>query len=327
MVAKRFGLFLIVIWGAATLNFFLPRLSPGDPIRERLFALSTQGGLTQTGVEEMVASYNARFGLDKPLWQQYFSYLSDIVRFDFGYSLSMFPAKATDLIFDALPWTVGLLLVTTLLSFVLGTFLGALIAWPRSPKWLEYLASPMLTLGAIPYYLLALVLLYLLAFSWKWFPLSGGYTPGTQQSFSLEFWADVLKHSVLPALSIILAAIGSWAIGIRGMMISTIGEDYMTFAEARGLRPRTIFARYGLRNAMLPQVTSLALSLGHIVSGALIVEVVFTYPGVGSLLYNAIKGADYFVVYGVVFMVVLAIGLATMLVDLAYPLLDPRIRG
>jgi peptide/nickel transport system permease protein len=144
---------------------------------------------------------------------------------------------------------------------------------------------------------------------------------------SWDFWLDVLKHSILPALSIILAAVGAWAIGIRGMMISTVGEDYMTFAEARGLKGKTVFYRYGLRNAMLPQITSLALSLGHIVSGALIVEVVFTYPGVGSLLFNAIRGADYFVVYGVVFMVVLAIGLATMLVDLAYPLLDPRIRS
>ncbi len=327
MVAKRFGLFLIVIWGAATLNFFLPRLAPGNPVQERMFALSTQGGLTQTGIDEMVASYNERFGLDQPLWKQYFYYLADMFRFDFGYSLSLYPTKATDLIFDALPWTVGLLLVTTLISFVLGTLLGALIAWPKSPKWLEYLAAPMLTLAAIPYYLLALVLLYVLAFSWKWFPLSGGYTPGTQMNLSWDFAMDVLKHSVLPALSIILAALGSWAIGIRGMMVTTNGEDYMTFAESRGLRGSTMFTRYGLRNAMLPQVTSLALSLGNIVSGALIVEVVFTYPGVGSVLYAAIRGADYFVVYGVVFMVVLAIGIATMVVDLAYPLLDPRIRG
>ena len=327
MFAKRFGLFLIVIWGAATLNFFLPRLAPGDPIRERLFALSTQGGLTQTGVEEMVASYNERFGLDQPLWKQYFYYLWDMLTFNFGYSLSLFPAKASDLIFDALPWTVGLLLVTTVISFILGTLMGALIAWPKSPKWLEYCAAPMLTLAAIPYYLLALVLLYVFAFSLKWFPLSGGYSPGTQPTMTLDFWVDVIKHSILPALSIILAAIGTWAIAIRGMMISTNGEDYMTFAEARGLKSNTMFYRYSLRNAMLPQVTSLALSLGHIVSGALIVEVVFTYPGVGSLLYNAIRGADYFLVYGIVFMVVLALGVATMLVDLAYPILDPRIRG
>jgi peptide/nickel transport system permease protein len=137
---------------------------------------------------------------------------------------------------------------------------------------------------------------------------------------------DVLKHSILPAFSIILSAIGFWALGIRGMMVTTSGEDYMLYAEARGLRGRTIFARYGLRNALLPQVTALALSLGNIVSGAILVEVIFTYPGVGSLLFRAIQGADYFVIYGIVFMVVLAIGLATMIVDLAYPLLDPRIR-
>jgi peptide/nickel transport system permease protein len=137
---------------------------------------------------------------------------------------------------------------------------------------------------------------------------------------------DVLKHSILPAFSIILSAIGFWALGIRGMMVTTSGEDYMLYAEARGLRDRTIFARYGLRNALLPQVTALALSLGNIVSGALLVEVIFTYPGVGSLLFKAIQGADYFVIYGIVFMVVLAIGFATMIVDLAYPLLDPRIR-
>jgi peptide/nickel transport system permease protein len=325
-ILRRFGLFVVVIWGAATLNFFLPRLAPGDPVRERLFALSTQGGLTQTGIEEMVASYNKRFGLDLPLWRQYLNYLWDMVRFDFGYSLSFFPVKAGTLIYDALPWTIGLLLVTTVLSFVIGTLFGALIAWPKAPRWLEYAAAPMLTLAAIPYYLLALVLLYVVAFSWKLLPLSGGYTAGTQQQMTLDFWMDVLKHSILPALSIILAAIGSWAIGIRGMMISTVGEDYMTFAEARGLKSSTMFFRYGLRNALLPQVTSLALSLGHIVSGALIVEVVFTFPGAGSLLYNAIKGADFFVVYGVVFMVILTLGIATMLVDLAYPLLDPRIR-
>ena len=326
MVAKRFGLFLFVIWGAATLNFFLPRIGPGDPVRERLFALSTQGGLTQTGVEEMVASYNARFGLDLPLWRQYLNYLVDMVTFNFGYSLSLFPAKATDLIFDALPWTIGLLLVTTILSFALGTIFGALIAWPKSPRWMEVLAAPMLTLAAVPYYLLALILLYVFAFSLKWFPLSGGYTPGTQPTWSWSFWQDVIRHSILPALSIILAAIGAWAIGIRGVMISTIGEDYMTFVEARGLKSTTIFTHYALRNALLPQVTSLALSLGFIVSGALIVEVVFTYPGVGSLLYNAIRGADFFVVYGIVFMVVLTLGIATMMVDLAYPLIDPRIR-
>lgn len=325
-VLKRFGLFLFVVWGAATLNFFLPRLAPGDPVRERLFQMSTTGGFTQTGVEEMVEEYQAKFGLDKPLYEQYVNYLIDMARFDFGYSLTLFPSRALDLIMSALPWTIGLLLVTTLLSFAIGTILGAIIAWPKAPRWFEGLAAPMLALAAVPYYLLGLILLYVFAFLLKWFPLSGGYPPGTQPEFSLAFITDVLRHSVLPALSIILSALGFWALGIRGMMVTTSGEDYMQYAEARGLRGKTIFARYGLRNAMLPQVTALALSLGNIVSGAILVEVIFTYPGVGSLLFRAIQGADYFVIYGIVFMVVLAIGLATMLVDLAYPFLDPRIR-
>lgn len=325
-VLKRFGLFLFVVWGAATLNFFLPRLAPGDPVRERLFQMSTTGGFTQTGVEEMVAEYQAKFGLDKPLVEQYFNYLWDMARFDFGYSLTLFPTRALDLIMQALPWTIGLLLVTTLLSFAIGTLLGAIIAWPKAPRWVEGLVAPLMTMAAVPYYLLGLILLYVFAFSLKWFPLSGGYQPGTQPNFSVAFMWDVLKHSILPALSIILSALGFWALGIRGMMVTTSGEDYMLFAEARGLRERTIFGRYGLRNALLPQVTALALSLGNIVSGAILVEVIFTYPGVGSLLFRAIQGADYFVIYGIVFMVVLAIGLATMIVDLAYPLLDPRIR-
>lgn len=323
---KRFGLFLLVIWGAASLNFFLPRLAPGDPIAERMFAMSMQGGYTQAGVEEMVQDYKAKFGLDKPLYVQYFNYLSDVAQFDFGYSLALFPARALDLILDALPWTIGLLFVATLLSFVLGTVLGALMAWPKSPRVFGYLVGPLLALSAIPYYLLGLILLYIFAFTLKLLPLSGGYGVGQIPNLSLDFIGQVLKHSFLPALSIILAAIGSWALGMRAMMVTTEGEDYMTFAEARGLRNPTIFYRYALRNAVLPQFTSLALALGHIVSGALIVEVIFTYPGVGSVLFAAIRGSDYFVIYGVVFMIVLTLALSTLILDLAYPLLDPRIR-
>lgn len=325
-VVKRVGLFFLILWGAATLNFFLPRIASGDPVREKLVSMSTTGGYQHEGIEEMVKAYQAKFGLDKPLYVQYFNYLWDVVRFDFGYSLSLFPAKALDLILDALPWTIGLLAVTTLLSFALGTLLGALLGWPKSPRALQYLVGPLLTLSAIPYYLLGLVLLYIFAFTLKVLPLSGGYQSGTSPQLSLDFILQVLRYSILPAASIILAALGSWALGMRAMMVTTEGEDYMLFAEARGLKDRSIFYRYALRNAVLPQFTSLALSLGHIVSGALIVEVIFTYPGVGSLLFAAIRGADYFVIYGIVFMVIVTLGIATMLIDLAYPFLDPRIR-
>jgi peptide/nickel transport system permease protein len=326
-VLKRFGLFLLVLYGAATLNFFLPRLAPGDPVRERLLQMSVQGGYTQSGIEEMVRSYQAKFGLDQPLWLQYFRYIWDISHLDLGYSLSLYPNTVLDLILRALPWTIGLLAVATLISFALGTLLGALLAWPKAPKGLAVLIAPLLTLSSIPYYLLGLILLYLFAFVLKLFPLYGGYTAGTIPNLSPSFIGQVVKHSILPACSIILAALGSWALGMRAMMVTTEGEDYMIFAEARGLRDRKIFYRYALRNAMLPQFTHLALSLGHIVSGALLVEVIFTYPGVGSLLFGAIKGADYFVIYGVVFMVIVTLGIATMIIDLAYPFLDPRIRA
>ncbi len=323
---RRIGLFFLVIFGAATLNFFLPRLAPGDPVRERLFRMSTTGGYTQQGIEEMVKAYQAQFGLDQPLWLQYLRYMGDIVQFDFGYSLTFFPVKALDLILAALPWTIMLLLVSTLLSFVLGTVLGALLAWRKSPRAMNVMVGPLLALSAIPYYMLGLILVYVFAFTLHMFPLSGGYTAASIPGPSIGFLLDVLKHSVLPAASIVLTSMGSWALGMRGMMVTTEGEDYMHFAEMRGLKDRTIFTWYALRNAILPQFTSLALALGHIVSGALLVEVIFTYPGVGSLLFQAIQGFDYFVIYGIVFMVVLAIALATLLVDLAYPLLDPRIR-
>lgn len=325
-VLKRLGLFVLVIWGAATLNFFLPRLAPGDPVRERLYQMATQGGYMQSGIEEMVKAYQAKFGLDLPLWQQYLNYLGDLARFDFGYSLTLYPATVISLIAAALPWTIGLVTVATVLAFAVGTLFGALLAWPRSPRFLHVFAPPLLTLSAIPYYMLGLILLYVFAFTLHLFPLSGGYPAGTIPAFTPEFIGQVIRYSILPALSIVLAAVGFWALGMRAMMVTTEGEDYMTFAEARGLSWRRIFGAYAVRNAMLPQVTALALSLGHVVSGSLLVEVIFTYPGIGSLLFKAIQGADYFVIYGVVYMVVVSIGIATLVLDFIYPLLDPRIR-
>lgn len=324
-VVRRIGLFIIVLWGAATLNFIIPRLAPGDPVRERLYEMASQGGYLQQGIEEMVKAYDKEFGLDQPLYVQYFRYLWDVAHFNFGYSLAQYPTKVLPLILAALPWTIGLLLVSTVLAFLVGTILGALMAWPRAPVFLQYLVGPLLTLSAIPYYLLGLILIYVLAISQKVFPLSGGYTVGTIPTLNLAFVLDILQHSALPALSIILAAIGFWAIGMRGMMVTTEGEDYMTMAEAKGLSGTWIFYRYALRNAILPQVTALAIALGYVVSGSVLVEVVFGYPGIGSLLYKAISGSDYFVIYGIVFIVILAISLATLIIDLVYPLLDPRI--
>jgi len=323
---KRVGLFFLVLWGAATINFIIPRLSPTDPIRSRLSAMAVQSGFVQSGVEEMVKAYQAKFGLDQPLYIQYVRYLKDIFTFNFGYSLSLYPAQVLDLILNALPWTIGLLTTATLMAFAVGTLSGALMGWPRTPRAFRSLVGPLLTLSAIPYYLLGLMLLYVFAFTLKLLPLYGGYPAGSVPSLSLPFIATVFRHSLLPAFSIVLAEMGFWALGMRSMMVTTEGEDYMLFAEARGLQNRHIFTRYALRNAMLPQYTSLALSIGRIVSGSVLVEVIFAYPGIGTLLYTAIKGSDYFVIYGIVFMVILTLGIATLILDLLYPLLDPRIR-
>ncbi len=324
-LVRRLIQFGIVLWGAATLNFLVPRLAPGNPVRDRLLTAMQQPGPMQQGIEEMVRSYNVQFGLDQPLYVQYFKYMGSALRLDFGYSIGQYPTKVLPLIMAALPWTIGMLTVATLLSFAVGSLLGALLAWPRAPRALRYVVPCLMALSAIPYYLLGLVLVYLFALTIPVFPLSGGYTIGATPQLSPAFLADVARHALLPSLSIILAAIGGWALSMRAMTVTTEGEDYMGFAEAKGLKPRRIFFHYAVRNAILPQVTALAILLGHVVSGSVVVEIVFGYPGIGSLLFQAIAASDYFLIYGVVFITVLAIGLATLLIDLAYPLLDPRI--
>lgn len=324
-LVRRVLMLFLVIWAAATLNFFLPKISPRNPIREKLLQMSTQGGFIEKGIEEMIAAYEEKFGLDQPLHIQYWNYLKDMARFDLGYSLANFPKTVMSQISEALPWSIGLLLSTTLISFVIGTLLGALIAWPSSPRWLEYLVTPLMTISAVPPYIFSLVLIYLLAFRAKVFPLSGGYSIGTVPSHTWSFYLDVLKHSLLPALSLVLVSIGGRALSMRGMMVTIQGEDYMTLAEAKGLKGGRIFYRYAMRNGMLPQVTSLALSLGGIVAGSTLVEMVFGYPGIGTLLARSIQQFDYFTIYGIVFLVIVGIGLATLLLDLTYPLMDPRI--
>jgi peptide/nickel transport system permease protein len=324
-VASRFGMFLLIVWLAATVNFFLPRLGGQNPARAAMAEAAAAGGTVQLGMEDMVQEYDRKFGLDQPLWKQYLNYVGDMLRLDFNYSIATYPQRVIDMIGHALPWTIGLLLTTTIISWIVGILLGAFMGWPRSPKFLSFLMPPLLSLSAIPFFLLGLLLIYFLAFRMRLLPLSGGYTPGTFPAMTPAFFRDVLAHSMLPALSIILVSIGGWALGMRAMMITTQGEDFVTFADAKGLKGRTIFLRYAIRNALLPQATALALVLGQLISGALLVEVVFTYPGVGSLLYRAIRGSDFYVVQGVVFILIVSIGLTTLILDLIYPLLDPRI--
>jgi peptide/nickel transport system permease protein len=324
-IIQRLGAFVLIVWAAATINFFVPRLSDADPVRERLLQQLSLGGVSTQPLEEVVASYNKRFGLDQPLWKQYVRYLGDMARLDFGVSIARFPTRVSAMIMDALPWTLLLVTTSTLIAFAIGTIFGALLAWPRSPKFIHLLAPPLLTLSAIPYYLLGLILIYILAFTWRVFPLGGGYEIGSSKGWNWSFISDAVKHSILPALSIVLASMGFWSLSMRGMMVTVQGEDYVTLAEAKGLKPWRIFLKYALRNAILPQTTSLALALGHVASGAVLVEVVFGYPGVGTLLFNSIRTFDYTVIYGITFLVIVAIGVATFILDLVLPVLDPRI--
>src|SRR5262245_1757571 len=295
-LVRRFGVFLLIAWIAATLNFFLPRLSGQDPVRLKLLQQAQLGGYVQAGIDAMVKEYDRRFGLDRPLLVQYLAYLGNTARLDFNYSIANYPRTVNSMIAEAIPWTVGLLGTTTVLSFALGTFLGALLAWPRAPRWMRLLMPPLWALHAIPFFLLGLILMYLLAFRVPLLPMFGGYSAGAFPALTPSFVKDVLAHALLPAASIVLVATGGWALSMRGMMVTTQGEDYVIFAEAKGLRSLTIFRRYCLRNAILPQATALALALGQILSGAVLVEVIFGYPGIGTVLFHAIREHDHFLI-------------------------------
>ena len=323
---RRIFLFIIVIITAISLNFFLPRWTGQDPVQQKIVQLEIESGGGGGENSELIESYRKKFGLDKSLADQYLTYVISTLKLDFGYSISLYPSKVSDLIGRALPWTLGLLTVSTLISFLVGSLVGAYLTWSRGRKILESIIPILFVFSAIPFYLLGLVLIWLFAFELSWFPLFGGYRPTTIPDNSLKFFLEVLEHSILPAFSIILAQSGFWALGMRSMMVTTKGEDYMTLAEAKGLHSKRIFFNYGVRNAILPQVTALALSLSHIISGAILVEIVFSYPGIGSLLYQGIKAFDYFIIQGVVFILVISIAFSMLLIDLIYPLIDPRVK-
>ena len=325
-VVKRFLFFLFVVWLASTVIFIIPRLSGQDPVKEKLLLEAQRGGAMQTGLDAMAKSYQKRFGLDQPLWTQYINFLKDLAKLDLGVSIAFFPRTVNDIVFESLMWTLGLMGTVTVLAFVLGTLAGAVLGWPRKPGWLQYVFMPLLTLSAIPQYLLAMILIFVVAFQLGWLPLFGGYSPATVPTLTFEFVIDVLRHAILPAFAIIFSAIGFWAIGMRGMMINTQGEDYMIQADAKGLKGSRIFMRYAVRNALLPQVTGLALVLGTIVTGQVLVERVFSYPGIGDILFQAIRLSDFFVIRGIVIIIILGIAGATFLLDVFYPLLDPRIK-
>ncbi len=325
-VAKRTLQLLLIVFIAVTFNFLIPRMIPGDPVESALQTKIAVSGSVSVDVQAVAAAYRAKFGLDKPMWLQYLNYWGGIFGRDLGVSLVDFPQPVVEKIQSAVPWTLGLLMLSTVISFTLGSILGALLAWPRAPRALHVLVPPFMLLSSVPFFLLAIVLVFTFSVIVPWFPPGGGFDPVSILRFDLTTALDVGYHAVLPALALVLGSVGFWALGMRAMMISILGEDYITFADSKGLPPQRVFLWYGMRNALLPQITSLAIALGSILSGAVLVEAIFNYPGLGGILFTAIAGKDYFVIQGIVLMLIFALALALFVVDLIYPLVDPRIR-
>ena len=271
LILRRVAFLIMVVWAASTITFFIPRMSDRNPIRERFAELARTGGFSASDLEVIVASYNKKFGLDKPLWEQYVDYIGSIARLDLGVSLNRFPKTVTDIIYESLPWTIVLLFVSAILSFVIGNLLGAIAAWPKSPAWMRSVATPFIMFMGVPPVLLAIFLLFFLAFRLKLFPLGQAYSTGIAPDWSFSFILNVAWHQVLPAVSMILGSVGGWVLSMRGMGVTIQGEDYVNFAEHKGLNGRTIFRDYYLRNALLPQVTGFALALGSLITSGAVV--------------------------------------------------------
>jgi peptide/nickel transport system permease protein len=332
-VLRRIGFLLAVMWTAASINFILPHLSPKDPVTEQVTQKIALMGEGSTDAQAMIDSLKALYGLDLPIWQQYIRYLWNTFRFDLGFSIFSYPRPVMDIIGQTIWWTLGFMGTSTILAFILGIVLGAMVGWSKAPRFFSLFIPPLAMFSAVPGFILALILIYFFAFKMQqwtngkfYFPIRGGYNNDTLvDPTDVNFWIDVAWHSVLPALSMLLVTTGGWALSMRAMMITVEGADYITFAEAKGLKGGRIFLRYAIRNCMLPQATALAMRLGAIVSGATLVENMFSYPGIGSRLGAAIQQFDYYTMYGITFFLVVGIALATFIVDMMYPLLDPRI--
>ncbi len=327
-ILGRLAMFIVTIFVASSIVFFLPRISGQNPLEEKLLEEAARGGFMED-VDSMVAAFDEKYGFNKPLWQQYVKFMTGILKFDLGRSIFNWPKTVNQLLAETILWTLALGLLTLIFAFVVGSLMGAVLEWKRHKTILMALMSPILTLSAVPYYLFGLVLLLAFSFVWSIFPLFGGYSRGVAGWPDWSNWSfigNVLWHATLPALSVVLVSLGGWAMGMRGMMVTTKGEDYMLQAEAKGLPERIMFYSYGIRNSLLPQLTGLALQLGLIVSGLVLVEVVFSYPGVGGLLVQAIPRSDHAVIQGIVFVLALGTALATLILDLIYPLIDARIK-
>jgi peptide/nickel transport system permease protein len=319
---RRIGFYLVALWVSITLNFLIPRLAPGNPVQSVMARL--KGKITP----QTKHALEILFGINHdPLWSQYLQYLNNLIHGNMGVSVLYFPAPVVTVIGQEIPWTLALVGTSLIISFVIGTLLGAVIAWKRGSK-LDAISGPLFTfLSAIPYFWLALILLYVLGYTLDWFPLSGGYdVNATEPGLTSDFLFSTLQYGFLPAFTIVISSIAGWLLSMRNTMITTLSEDYVTMAEAKGLRQYRILFFYAARNAILPNITGFALSLGFVVSGALLTEIVFSYPGIGYALYQASQNLDYALLQGIFLMITVAVLAANFLADLVYVLLDPRVR-
>lgn len=320
-VLNRLVFFVIAVWAAITINFVLPRMMPGNPA-EAMFA-KFQNNLTP----QAMTALEKQFGFNhQPLWIQYVDYLKGLLTMNWGLSFTYYPTPTTTVIAHSLPWTVALVGITTILSVFLGTGLGILTAWRRGKMLDSTLPMASLFIQAIPYMWTGLLLLYFLGFKLGWFPISHAYSSSVTPGFSLAFILSTLRHAILPGVTIFLGSFSGWLIGMRNNMILTLGEDYVVFAEAKGVRPLRLVMMYAARNAILPQITSFAIAIGNVVSGSILTEVVFSYPGIGAQLQAAVLQEDYPLIQGAFLVIALAVLTANLIVDLLYSRLDPRVR-
>lgn len=318
---RRISFYLVALWASVTINFIIPRLAPGDPAGALMARF--QGRMSP----QAITALQLQFGISHdPLWIQYFQYLSNLLHGDLGTSFTYIPTPVSTVLAQEVPWTLALIGMSVIISFVLGSLIGVLIAWRRG-SFLDSILPPFLTFfSAIPYFWLALIMLYILAYTLNWFPLNGGYDTSVTVGPTLDFLVSAISHGILPALTIVLASIAGWMLGMRNSMITTLTEDYVLLAQAKGLSEFRVMLSYAARNAILPNVTGFALSLGFVVGGSLLTETVFSYPGIGFALLQAAQNSDYPLLQGIFLLIALAVLGANFVADLVYVLLDPRVR-
>jgi peptide/nickel transport system permease protein len=323
ILARRIFFYLVTAWIALTINFFLPRLMPGNAVESVLSRLQGSGPVTPRAIHALTIA----FGLNtkETLLHQYFDYIADVFHGNLGTSINYYPSSVSSVVSSALPWTIGLVGVSTIIAFVLGTGLGILAGWRRG-SWLDGLVPFTTLLSAMPYFWVGLILITVFATGLHWVPFFGGATSGATAGFTGSFIVDVLHHAVLPALTIVISAIGGWLLGMRNMVVSVLSNDYIVLAEAKGLPRRRIITAYVARNAILPSVAGFALALGFVVAGSIVTEVVFGYPGIGDVLYIAVSNRDYPLMQGIFLIITLVVLVANLLADVVYLFLDPRTR-